>query len=147
MLKWFRQILTAPVFEGDIDKTNMAKYVHTVTWLTLLMMLAYAIALPIFDAQLLIRDILLVPLFVLPIAVLAWVRRGQVRLGAIVSLVGLWVMFGIASFMSGGVRSAPYNGHIVLILSAAILLGWRAALGVSVRVGSELPSRLRELIL
>ena len=131
MLKWFRQILTAPVFEGDVDRTNMAKHVHTMTWLTLLMMLAYAIALPILDAQLMARDIFLIPLFALQIVVLAWVRRGQVRLGAMVSLVGFWVMFGIASFTSGGVRSAPYNGHIVLILIAAILLGWRAALGLA----------------
>ena len=55
-------------------------------------------------------------------------RRGQLELASILSLTGFWLVFAFSTFISGGVRSAPYSGNVLIVLTAAILLGRGGAL-------------------
>jgi PAS domain S-box-containing protein len=127
--RWFKYLWTAPVFEGDPEKTNIGKHLHAMTWFSIIATTFYIIALPIVAPQLAKRILLVIPLLILQVPILAWALRGRVKEAAIVSLTSIWVAFGFGSAISGGVRSAIYSGNIVLILTAAIMLGKRIAFG------------------
>jgi PAS domain S-box-containing protein len=129
--RWFKYLWTAPVFEGDAEKTNIGKHLHTMTWFVIGLAIFYIIALPILAPQFTHRLIIIFPPLVLQGAILAWARRGQVKQAAVVSLTIIWLSFGVASAITGGVRSAIFSGNIVLILTAAIMLGKRFAFGYS----------------
>ena len=88
----FKRWLVPPVFEGDEVKTSMARQLHVMTWFTLVMLTAYAAMLPIAAPQLTHRVVFLAPLLVTQVAVLGWLRRGQVMLASFVSLSGFWVI-------------------------------------------------------
>jgi PAS domain S-box-containing protein len=132
IVEWFRRQLAAPVFEGDAEKTNIGKHLHTMTWFVIGLAIFYIIALPILAPQFTHRLILIFPPLFLQGAILAWARRGQVKQAAVVSLTIIWLSFGVASAITGGVRSAIFSGNIVLILTAAIMLGKRTAFAYAV---------------
>jgi PAS domain S-box-containing protein len=138
IVEWFKRQLTAPVFGGDAEKTSIARHLHILTWCAISILISYAIVLPIVSPKLLTpRFVLLVLLLAMQPAILAWLRRGQVKAAATVSMVGFWAMIGFISAINGGVRSAPYSGNIVLILTAALLLGRRVAIGFAALSGIQ----------
>jgi hypothetical protein len=132
IVEWFRRQLTAPVFEGDAEKTNIGKHLHTMTWFVIGLAIFYCHALLIVAPQFSRRLVIIFPPLILQGAILAWARRGQVKQAAVVSLTIIWLSFGVASAITGGVRSAIFSGNIVLILTAAIMLGKRTAFGYAV---------------
>jgi PAS domain S-box-containing protein len=132
LVKRLRSVITAPVFEGDVEKTNIGKHLHVMTWLSVGLAIIYLIALPIFIPQFTNRIILIIPMLVLQVPILKWARHGQVKLAAIVSMISIWLVFGYASAINGGVRSAVFSGNIVLLLTATILLGRRTAFGLAI---------------
>jgi len=128
-MEWFKRQLTAPVFEGDTEKTHIEKHLYTMTWVVIGLAIFYMIALPIFAPHIASRILLLIPLLAMQAPILALARRGQVKQAAIVSMTIIWLAFGFASAISGGVRSAIFSGNIVLVLTAAIMLGKHTAFG------------------
>lgn len=129
MLSWFRRILTAPQFGEDIQKTNAARYLQVLTWLTLGLLVVGLIALPLAAPQLISRLPALALLLALQPCLLWLVRRGNVKTSALLSVLAFWLMFAYGSAVSGGVRSVPFAGNLILILTASILLGQPTAIG------------------
>ena len=128
-MEWFKRQLTAPVFEGDAEKTNIGKHLHTMTWFVIGLAIIYSLTLPIVAPQFTPRLVLVIPPLALQGFILVWARRGQIKKAAILSLTIIWLSFGVATAITGGVRSPIFSGNIVLILTAAIMLGKRAAFG------------------
>src|SRR3990170_4027686 len=95
--RWIQSIFTAPVFEGDAEKTNIGKHLHIMTWLAIFLTIIYIIVLPILVPQFSGRIFVAFPLLALQVPILAWARRGQVKLAAVVSLTSIWLAFGYAS--------------------------------------------------
>jgi PAS domain S-box-containing protein len=131
-LEWCRHQLAAPIFEGDVEKTNIGKHLYAMTWLVVGLSILYTIALPILAPQFTDRIFVILPLLAIPMPILAWARRGQVKRATILALVCIWLAFGIGSAINGGVRSSIFSGNIVLILTAAIMLGKRTAFGFAI---------------
>jgi PAS domain S-box-containing protein len=132
MIVHLKHWLTPPVFEGDENKTGVARHLHTLTWLGIVLLTGYAIMLPVVAPQLAPRVVLILPLLAVQVPILLLLRRAQVRSSVILSVSAFWVMLMITAVISGGVRSVAYSGNILIILTAAMLLGWRASVGYAV---------------
>ena len=118
--------LSPPVFEGDEDKTRVAGLVNTVV-LTLLVSLSfYAVAFPVLAPGRAYRMILIVPMFLLLLA-LPLIRRGQVYFAGALLVTGAWLTFTVTALTSGGVRAPVFSGYILIVLGAGLLLSQRAA--------------------
>ena len=126
-----QRLLAPPEFPGDEGKTAVARHLNTMTWLVIAMLLVYSGTFAAAAPHLRVRLALIPPLLALQAVVLAAMRRGHIRLASTLSLAGFWVVLGISTAWSGGIRSAPYSGNIVVILTAALLLGWPTAVGAA----------------
>jgi two-component system cell cycle sensor histidine kinase/response regulator CckA len=133
-----RGLFTPPFFEGDEEKTSLARRLNIVVWFLTVVFILYTIGLPIVAPQLTHRLILLIPLYATQIVVWICIRRGQVRLGSAVLVGSLWLIFVAAIAASGGVRSPIFAGIILLVLGGAALFGRRFAFvlaGLSMALG------------
>jgi len=57
-MKTLKHLLSPPIFEGDPDRTGMARCVHAMTWVATVVMITYAIALQIVAPPLTARAII-----------------------------------------------------------------------------------------
>ena len=131
MAAWLRQSLAPPRFEGDEEKTHFAGLLHT-TLLTLLAgALLYIVFAPlvatIFVERLPVAG-MMIGLLLLMLVVL---RFGYIRFASVTTVLGIWVLLTLAAITNGGVRSPAFNGYLIVLLCAGVLLGRRAAIGVA----------------
>ncbi len=129
MFARIHQIISPPFFEGDEVKTRAAEQLNTITLVILVSVTLYVIAYPIFAPQLIARLFLALPLFPFLIVILMLIRYGRVRLASALLVTGLWILLIFYAAVSGGVRATGFSGLIIVVLSAGILLGRRAAFG------------------
>ncbi|MFO7631736.1 MAG: GAF domain-containing protein [Caldilinea sp.] len=123
-----KQLFKAPTFPGDEVKTNIAKHLNMTSWLALILLTIYGILLPVVAPHLATRVIIVLFALALQIGVLFGLRKGWVNFSSTVSLSGFWLLLAFSAAISGGIRSTPYSGNLLVILTAAIQLGWRAAI-------------------
>jgi len=123
-----KQLFKAPTFPDDEVKTNIAKHLNITSWLALILLTIYRILLPIVAPYLATRANIVLFAIALQIGVLFGLRKGWVNFSSTVSLSGFWLLFAFSAVISGGIRSTPYSGNLLVILTAAIQLGWRAAI-------------------
>jgi len=125
MLKRIMHFLSPPVFADDEEKTRNAYLLNVIAIASFLGALLYGLMAPVER----------LPHIGLAIGVIltAWLelRRGYVRTAAIVMVTGISAVFVISVFTDGGVRAPAYGGFFVAILLAGLLLGWKAALSVT----------------
>lgn len=129
MLTYLRQLLAPPVFDGDEAKTYAASLLNTVLFSVLLGTILYGVASPIAITDVPLRLAYVSFLVGLVLSLIFVMRRGQVRLAASVIVVGLWAVLTVAAITSSGVTAPAFNGYIVVILCAGLLIGARAAVG------------------
>ncbi|MCC6300642.1 MAG: GAF domain-containing protein [Anaerolineales bacterium] len=60
------------------------------------------------------------------------VRRGYVRAAALAIVVGVAFILAVSTFTGGGVRNAGFGGFTIVILFAGLLVGSKAAIGVTI---------------
>ena len=126
MLKRLKLFFTFPLI-NESEQTIIARHLRILTWIAILSMLMYMILLPVFAPQLSRRVFWGIILLIIQVIVLVMIRFGRVKPAAYLSLGGFWLIFAITTEISGGIISVPFSGNLLIILSAAILLGWRAA--------------------
>jgi GAF domain-containing protein len=137
MYTWIRQFLAPPVFEGDEDKTRVARLLHAVLLAFLIMLLAYAaisIVLP--------NPETILPLVGATIALDlgAWLlmRRGRVQPAGLLFLAVVWALVTVAAFFYGGLAGPTFFAAVVIVVAAGLLLGeWGGFLfaGLSIAAG------------
>src|SRR5215510_6715806 len=129
MFTRIKQLLAAPVFADDEEKTRVAALLNTISLAGLFIVGLRGLATFIFQPN----PVPFVAFTVLGMAVavgtLVVLRFGYVRLAGLVScLIGV----GIATtgmFYFGGIRRPVYNLYLLTIASGGLLLGGRAAIG------------------
>jgi PAS domain S-box-containing protein len=131
MIARLRQLLAAPIFQGDDDKTHAADLLNTTLLTILLGIVLYGLIAPILDILLIRRISVVGAMIGLLLGTLFIMRRGYVRLAGGITVGGLWAMLTYAALTSGGIRAPAIGGYVILVLSAGLLLGRQAAVGVA----------------
>jgi PAS domain S-box-containing protein len=133
MVSFFRKILTPPVFENE-EKNHSAYLLHVILWGLIIVPIPYVIytifSLPEVAARALIQgaasEAINIFLFIL-------LRRGHVRAASFLQVASFWVFFTVSAHTGVGVQGESYLlGYPLVIVIAGLLLGGRAALGVTV---------------
>ncbi|MFN2220356.1 MAG: GAF domain-containing protein, partial [Anaerolineae bacterium] len=128
MRSWIRQLLKAPVFEGDDEKTRTAGLLNMLLLATLATSLVTASVAPLPFVQPLIAAGVAGLIFLLGLVSLILLRLGAVRAASVLYLVGMWVAFSALMFLSDGVNSSFAMAYITFTVAAGLLLGgWAAA--------------------
>ncbi len=129
MFDKIRQLLTPPVFKDDDDKTYTAGLLNIILLSILFGSLLYGLAAPLVATVVLLRLAYVGSFVLVVVGLLVLTRRGYVRFVSVATVVSVWALLTLASVTSGGVRAPAFSGYIIVIISAGLLLGWRAALG------------------
>jgi len=79
------------------------------------------------------------------VAPLVLLRRGSLRSASLVFLSGSWLVFTFVIILNGGIRSVGAVYYLVLPISAAWLLGYRAAL-VTADLARKVCRRIRRAL-
>lgn len=133
MLTTLKKWTTPPVFD-DEGKTHQAYLLHIILWTLVFIPFPYAIysllitpqEIPRALTQSIVGEVLTIFLIIL-------LRRGYVRLAAILHVISFWIFLTASAMTGGGVRSEAYLlGYSLSIVIAGILLGGRGALAVTV---------------
>lgn len=117
-----RNITRSPVFPGDDDLTQLARFVNNFAWIILASAGIFSVIWLISAPGQAARLILAAPLFALSGVILAFVRRRQIGAANQLLVWGLWVTLLVAAWFSGGVHAPAMGGFIVVVLLASLLL-------------------------
>ena len=126
MLAKIIHFFSPPEFEGDEAKTRAARLLNVIALSSILAVVSIAFFLPASRLGL----TFFTTLFLLGVWLAA--RRGYVRAASTAMVIGIAVILAISTFTGGGIRSVGFNAFAVLILFAGLLLGGKAAIGVTI---------------
>lgn len=115
-----------PVFEGDEAKTRAARLLNIIALSSILAVTSIAFVLPLSRLWLTFSTLAFL------VGVWLAVRRGYVRIASIALIAGVTLILSFSTFTGGGIRGIGFNAFAVLILFAGLLLGGRAAIGVTI---------------
>ncbi len=127
MLNQIKRLLAPPVFEGDEDKTRLARILNTILWFSLLIWLSSSISL-FFSPQILLGALTIGSLLLLGSGALLLMNRGYVRLVAWLFSLVLWLAVTILVAISGGIINPETTGYVVVVMTAGLLSGAQTAL-------------------
>ena len=122
-----QQILSPPKFEGNSEKTHQAEFLHFMT-LTLMGILLLLIVFNAFFDHYAVSaaNIVLFIIFLSQILAQWAIRRGFTREASWLLLVIGWIGLTWIASRVEGVRDVAILGHIIVLIAAGFLLGWRA---------------------
>ncbi len=119
-----KQILTPPVFEGDEDKTRIARTLNTVLWIALAIVLTSSLLL--LGAKDILASLPVIGSLVLVIlGSLILMRRGRIQLAGGLFSFSLLVIATTLPILSGGVSSPIVTEFLVVVCVAGLLLRGR----------------------
>jgi GAF domain-containing protein len=133
MLNQVRRIFAPPIFPEDEDKTRKAKYANAMLIVFLSIAIVYE---TIYRAAIHYTDVATLDLIVIGLAAICIVgltllRRGYVQLTSILLVVLVWLASNGIAATGYGARDSSYIINFAIVLMAGLLLGWRAALIVT----------------
>ncbi|MGC9397603.1 MAG: GAF domain-containing protein [Anaerolineae bacterium] len=129
MLTWLREQLTPPTFEDD-ERMRVARLLSRVIWTALIILVAVGPVVILVNqtSQDMWLSALLVGGFLAwHLALLALVRRGQVRVASVLFCSLLWFFVLVSSLIFGGIRGSIVPAYLPIIFMAGFLLGERGA--------------------
>ena len=135
MITRIKRLISAPAFEGDEDKTRIARLLNVILWATLGVALVALSCLPLVENP--SNGILAIGLMILlTLGGLLLMRSGHVRFaGGLYSLL-IWAFDTGLIYISGGLGSPMLSSYVVAVLMAGLLLGGGAAVLVAVVSGA-----------
>ena len=134
MLEQVRNIFLPPVFPEDEDKTRKASYANAI-------MLAFLGGVVLFETFIRVSegytdlsyiDLIMLALAVLFVTGLVLLRKGHVQLTSILLIVLVWIASNGLAATGFGAKDASYITNFAVILMAGLLLGWPAALSITI---------------
>jgi GAF domain-containing protein len=128
MLTWIRNLLAAPVFEGDEDKTRIAGLLDVMLLTTLLATVVGTIVMFWIEPnEIVVNALFGVILVVLIFGLRALTRRGHVQLVGTLFSSMLWGGMTFLLFTGEGIRDPSFTAYFLVVAIASLLLGARAA--------------------
>lgn len=139
LINSLRKALAPPVFPDSEEKTRVAAIVHTVLLTIVGTVLVYlglrVLYFPEAAGVDILANLLLLGLMLLQLNIL---RRGRIVLASLTLTATAWLALTVEAWFFGGVRDGSFMAHIIVIVAATMLLGWRAGLiylGLSILAG------------
>ena len=119
--------LSSPIFEGDEEKTRLARIGNTIVLAVIAVLGVYTFARPKLFLENTEAAIANTILLLLLISQLFVIRRGWVRAAALMLTALVWLNLTVQIWLFGGIRDAAFAAYLLIILVASLVLGWRAA--------------------
>lgn len=134
MLEQVRNIFLPPVFPRDEDKTRKARYANAIILAFLAIVIVFETFVRVSEnyTELSIIDLIMVGLVVLFVTGLVLLRKGHVQLTSVLLVVLVWIASNGIAATGFGAKDASYITNFAIILMAGLLLGWPAALSVTI---------------
>ncbi|MBN1811164.1 MAG: methyl-accepting chemotaxis protein, partial [Anaerolineae bacterium] len=136
MLK-IKHFLAGPVFEGDADKTRVARLLNTTSLFILVSLTIYTLAL-LAAPNRLTELVITGAITLLALGTLTLTRLGYVQPAGISLSSVLWIALTINACLTGGVQGISISRYFGVILISGLLLGKYAAIafaGLSIVAG------------
>jgi signal transduction histidine kinase len=122
----------APKITGDHEKSRAATLLNIVLWMFIFTASAYGVFAPI-DPAFLMRRVVIIGPFVLILLLLKHaLNLGYVRATAVLIVSAMWLMFTAAMFFGADYNNPAFMGYLVVVVTAGLVLNWRAAIAWSV---------------
>jgi signal transduction histidine kinase len=121
------RLIAAPVFEGDEEKTRIARLLNAILFIVFGLVAIYTVIT-------LITDLNLVGLAVegsmilVSLGLLLFIRRGYVRLASWILSLLLWGIISVGTYYYGGLLGSGVASFFGIVLIAGLLLGASSAL-------------------
>ncbi len=131
-MKKISDLFKPPVFE-DEQKTHQAYLLNVILWGMIAIPIPYA-AFALFSMPSLLERALpqTVSVEAINLFLLFLLKRGHVRIASALQVAFIWLFFTVSAWTGVGVQGESYLlGHPLVIVIAGVLLGGRAALGVT----------------
>lgn len=121
------QLLGAPVFKDDEEKTRIARTLNFVLVLVLALLAVFSIPALFFtsDSGRILRGLIVFILTFWTLVMLIILRRGYVREAAFLASLTLWVVVSYGTYVAGGFRSSIMASYYGIVLIACLVLGTR----------------------
>ncbi|MCC6298547.1 MAG: GAF domain-containing protein [Anaerolineales bacterium] len=128
------RFITPPEFPNEENKSRAAGYVH---WIALLFMVAIILYIVLSKAftntfTLNLFDAALIAVFLGIYTISYLSRSGYVNLAGGLLVGILWFAVNGTAYVGAGVRDSSYIANFAVLLAAGLLLGWKAAVALSV---------------
>ncbi len=131
MRSWLTRLLAAPVFEGDEDKTRVARLFNMLLLSGLATALVTGMIAPLAFAQPWIAAGVAGLIFLLSLVSLFLMRLGPVRSASVLYLTGMWTAFSVLMVLSDGLNSPFITAYVTFTVVAGLLLGGWAAIVIA----------------
>jgi len=133
MLKRMTELLAAPIFPEDEDKTRKAKYANAIALTFIGIVLAYEIGTRAIRGYtgLDTSDLILITLGLILLAGWILLKRGYLQITSILLVVVIWAASNGIAAGGVGIRDSSYITNFSIVVMAGLLLGWRASIAVT----------------
>lgn len=126
-MSFLRQILSPPRFEDDSERTRQAEFLHYMTLTLMGILLLLMLFNAVFDHFAMgIANVVLFALLLSQFLANVMIRRGYIREMGILLLLTGWIGLTWIAGRVEGLRDTAIFGHVVILIGAGFLLGWRA---------------------
>jgi signal transduction histidine kinase len=131
MLAKLNRWAAAPKIVGDHEKSRAATLLNIVLWMFISVAGAYGIFAPI-DPRFILRRVVIIAPFIIILLILKYVlNAGYVRTVAVMIVSAMWLMFTAAMFFGADYNNPAFMGYLVVVVTAGLVLNWRAAIAWS----------------
>jgi PAS domain S-box-containing protein len=132
MSGWLYRIFAHPIFKNE-EQTRIARILDNFVWSAIGILLAIMVVRVILWAEHGDVPLLILSTVILVLAgVQVLIRRGYVRGASMFMVAALWLAMTYQAWAADGIRNVAAIAYLVIILLAALLLGWREGLLVGV---------------
>ena len=122
MIAWLRKILAPPVFEGDEEKTRVARLLNIILLFVMVLVMLFSVP-AWFTTPEVGRIAIELFLALWAIIMLVMLHRGFVRRSGFLLSFTLWAAVTVGTYEAGGFSGSIMSAYFGIILIAELLLG------------------------
>jgi PAS domain S-box-containing protein len=124
----FRELMTAPIFPDDVEKTRISGMLNTILWASLVCIILFSIVVPFAYRRPGTILLITVAIFLIIVSNLFLLRRAYVYLTGMIFSLTIWIIITLLAILAGGVQTDAYKAYFMAILISGILVGGRTGI-------------------
>jgi predicted neutral ceramidase superfamily lipid hydrolase len=124
MLSWAK----APVYPNDHEKTRSSTLLNIILWMFISASSLYGLLAPI-EPEFRIRRVIIIFPFVIILLLLKFtLNKGYIRIVGYLIVLATWLIFTVSMLFGADYKNPAYMGYIIVVVTAGLVLNWRAAI-------------------
>ena len=132
MLIRIRAWVLPPTFKQDEDKTRIAALLNSIVWFFIAAAGLYGLFAPIQAEMIHRRAVIIIPFILILFFLKQVVNWGYIRFTGTLIVLSLWTTFTCSMLFGADYHNPAFMGYLVVVISAGLILSWRAAIGWSI---------------